>query len=653
MNIANLTIQNFLAINEAKVNLKERGLIAVEGRNEADPSADSNGAGKSSVLDAICWALYGVTARGVSSDAVINRHVGKDTFVSLEVEDDDGKTYNIVRYRKHKTGKNSVTVHEGANDLSKGTDKETQVVIEQIIGCSHSVFVSAIYAGQEAMPDLPGMTDKQLKVLIEEAAGISQLERCAVLAREKKAEVVNHMTANKTAMTRVDAEVNTKQILISTLADQRKNHRLTLVSAAEKKLEEARVLSEQGKLALKEFAASCESEADLEAEKLRVIQAAKDSTEASKATVEINRNISNLAGSLRVTENAIETIRNTIENLNHSAEAKPAHENCHACGSPISAEKHLEACKKRSQDIADKLDVAKNTESKMLARVEEIKQEIKRQEALLAEKQRIVDEGSSAVEVVVNLNERLSKTKKYRLVVETIKAQLNAAKVSYKNMIESIKNVDEEKDEFSKRSKPYEEEIEHLYGIIEKLRLKDAELERELILAEAAVTVFGPAGVRAHILDTVTPMLNERTAEYLSILSDGNLHANWSTLSKTAKGELREKFVIDVSNDTGSTNFAGLSGGEKRKVRLATAMALQDLVASRAAKPINIFIADEIDNALDGAGLERLMTVLENKARVRGTVLVVSHNSLSDWISDTIVVTKNASGGSTIAEYIH
>jgi len=86
-----------------------------------------------------------------------------------------------------------------------------------------------------------------------------------------------------------------------------------------------------------------------------------------------------------------------------------------------------------------------------------------------------------------------------------------------------------------------------------------------------------------------------------------------------------------------------LSGGEKRKVRLATAMALQDMVASRATKPISLFIADEVDDALDDAGLERLMGILDEKARDRGTVLVISHNSLTDWIRDHAIVTK--SGG--------
>ena len=148
-------------------------------------------------------------------------------------------------------------------------------------------------------------------------------------------------------------------------------------------------------------------------------------------------------------------------------------------------------------------------------------------------------------------------------------------------------------------------------------------------------------------MDHVAPFLNARTGHYLSALSDGNLKAIWSTLTKTAKGELREKFSIEVENATGGKSFGLLSGGEKRKVRLACAMALQDVVAQRASKPVELFMADEIDDALDEAGLERLMGLLDEKARERGTVLVISHHSLQDWIREVAVVTKEG-GKATI-----
>ena len=79
------------------------------------------------------------------------------------------------------------------------------------------------------------------------------------------------------------------------------------------------------------------------------------------------------------------------------------------------------------------------------------------------------------------------------------------------------------------------------------------------------------------------------------------------------------------------------------------APALQDLVARRATKPLELFFGDEIDDALDTAGLERLMGILEEKAKTNGTVIMISHNDLKDWCDNVITVTKK-DGKSTIED---
>lgn len=122
------------------------------------------------------------------------------------------------------------------------------------------------------------------------------------------------------------------------------------------------------------------------------------------------------------------------------------------------------------------------------------------------------------------------------------------------------------------------------------------------------------------------------------MLVDGNITAEWSTMDVTKKGEYRDKFNISVQKKGSSKSFQTLSGGEKRKVRIACSLALQDLVSNRASKNIDLFIGDEIDDALDTAGLERLMGILESKARERGTVLIISHKEMKSWFRETITL---------------
>lgn len=182
MDILSVKGQNFLALSEFYVETADRGLVLIQGDNKSDTSTDSNGAGKSSIADSISWALYGVTARGITGDKIVKRDTKGDTMVQVLVQD-GGTKYRIERYRKHSTYKNELRVYQilpgGAeNDLSKGTDKETQLVVNGIMGCTVDVFNAAIYAGQEQMPNLPGLTDKGLKLLLEEAAGTEELADC-------------------------------------------------------------------------------------------------------------------------------------------------------------------------------------------------------------------------------------------------------------------------------------------------------------------------------------------------------------------------------------------------------------------------------------------------------------------------------------------
>lgn len=66
-----LEITNFLTIGQATLQLDDRGLNVIQGVNDDDTSTN-NGAGKSSVVDALCWALYSATAREVKGDDVVN-----------------------------------------------------------------------------------------------------------------------------------------------------------------------------------------------------------------------------------------------------------------------------------------------------------------------------------------------------------------------------------------------------------------------------------------------------------------------------------------------------------------------------------------------------------------------------------------------------
>ncbi len=635
MNITKLNIRNFLAISNAEIDLDKRGLLLIQGVNDDDPSADSNGAGKSSIVDALCWSIYGVTARGVSGDAVVSNAVKKDCSVIVEVED-EGVDYKIMRYRKDTTQKNALLVIQRDSagietNLAKGTDRETQEVIDKIMGCSLDVFVAAIYAGQEKMPDLPGMTDKMLKMLIEEAAGVEALSQAYSIARER-------MNTAKTLFSRLEPEKKSLEEFLkgSTMAlndaeasslefeSQRKEKaksELAKTLPLKKAIEEAK-----RDLAHKESAESILAEMD--GVELAMTKQKDEQAKLKTFQAEVTRMSAELArqtAQLRAAKTAISAAEQELKDIDGQV-GKP----CGECGKTY--EKHDLATARLAR--LDKIKKLHEALEPVERQFNEAKVAYKNAQDAANDFERSMTDFTTMAAKYRTLSGALNDVRKVEQTIERLTGEIHA-------LGESAKAKLSEQNAWLKLIETHSKEIER---INEKLKEVYASIEKEgadLEMLENAVKVFGPAGVRAHILDTVTPFLNDRTQEYLGALSDGNIHAEWSTLAKTAKGELREKFNIEVTNDNGADSFAGLSGGEKRKARLACAMALQDMVAGRAAKPINIFIADEVDHALDESGLERLMGVLERKARERGTVLVISHNSLADWIDSVITVTKS------------
>ena len=649
MYFGKLSIKNFLVIGEAEVDLHNCGLTLIEGRNEDDESANSNGAGKSSLVDALCWCLYGVTGRGVSGDAVINKKAKKECVVGVEVWTEGLNCYYIERGRKSKRlGNNLIVQHVivDGNDvgsgceLTKTTVADTQALVNDLLGCSYEIFTSSIYAVQEKMPDLPALTDKALKTLIEEAAGLDKLQKASEIAHAKYQDCVRLTTETQGRIENLTSELSNNKKLLDDVVYERETHIRNATLERAQQLRYKDLLESELK---KASALPVEAVEAIEKKKAE-IQAKIDEYSFIEAKGAEKQRLAMSAQSHCVmTKKEIEKEKEKIADLNkeiNNLEAKIG-THCSECGKVYQAE-DLETAKK-----AIETQIANKTKE-VLKQIEDFKNQVAEAKVLAKDAEDFKKSMPSVTKLMSamnELNERLKKNQDVQFQIDTQKRELQ----NLKKTIEATEEVT------VKGETPYNKTIKTLEESIAKLEKdkKERESEHEKYaeqqkIAEAVDELYSRKGIRAHILDTVTPFLNERTAFYLNTLSDGEITATWQTLTKTAKGDFKEKFSIDVQSVKGANCFAGLSGGEKRKVRVATSMALQDLVASRAKKPIDLYIADEVDHALDASGLERMMSILEEKAKQFGTALVISHNSLRDWIDNSIVVTKR-DGISTVS----
>lgn len=636
MKITLVHIRNFMGVGEAKLSLADKGLVLIQGQNLDDTSQNSNGAGKSSLADAIFWCLYGKTARdGLGADEVVNTIAKKDCLVEIVAEDDDGSFYTIKRWRKlagapKKNGCSiSYTTATGAViDKTGGTDAITQQEIDQAIGCSEEVCAAAVYAGQDKLPNLPAMSDKPLKELIEEASGVTTLIKAYELARQR---LRDHERASDSwrldhvRLERVVQDAQTRLSDLTTRRDSFASKRAGEVAALKADLNDA-VGRARTKKAERDSIDPTRIEADIAALDAK-INAVHDENEEESRLLNAERDV---AGR-RI------TMETTYKRAADDARAKRAELDkikdkvgtpCSTCGKPY--EEH---------DLSSVSHIATEGLRTLVEKAREIGQDVSELKRLETDAQTVLATfraSKTDIRATVEERKRLATLLAVRTTAD--QAFTHESHVALR-LKKSLEDKQAEENPFIALVEKCDEELKSAIDDHRASEIKGAELEKAVMVGKDVCKVFGPAGVRAHILDTVTPLLNDRTAEYLGVLSDGRISAIWSTLVADAKGELKEKFAITVEKDGAGGSFAALSGGEKRKVRLACALALQDLVASRATKPLALFIADEIDDALDASGLERLMSILENKARERGTLLVISHNSLRDWIRDVCEVT--------------
>jgi DNA repair exonuclease SbcCD ATPase subunit len=639
MKFLNLRICNFLTIGDSgDLSLSDKGLVLIQGFNADDTSAVSNGAGKSSIPDALCWALYGETARGESGDSVVNNKAKKNCMVRVTLQDGES-IYEITRYRKHKDFKNSARVFmwnpasgypaSVGVDISRATEKDTQLQIDEIMGCRGDVFSAAIYAGQEKMPDLPRLTDKQLKMLIEQAAGVERLERAYTIAKDKEASVAREHAAEVSKLNGFNLRIEGAKATFHTQGEAFKafeNQRPTLQVHHR---HEAGMVAASMKAAHTALLAI--GEAPLKTE-LDGYQAQLSQHSASVVACNAGRAAKNAADmAVNTAQHEQGAVVKVITGLKAQlgALADSVGKPCPECGKPMTQAEIEESVNRLNEKMGAE-------KANLIAVIEKVR--VKQEEAAVAASK--IAELEAAIPDVSVISARIAEINAALLKANQYRSQLLLLKKDYDKFNAAA-------DEALKAPNPHQsgvevaaKQIREIEADIAATGVKITALEAALGVATAVSQVFSPAGVRAHILDTVTPFLNERTAEYLNALSDGNMSAIWSTLSTTKAGELREKFNIEVDNGKGGSSFGLISGGEKRKVRLACMLALQDLVSARATKSIDLWIGDEIDDAMDSAGLERLMTILECKARERGTVLVISHNELRDWVDQTVTVTK-------------
>ena len=189
LRIKNVTCKNFMSVGAQTqaVSFDTGQLTLVLGHNmDLGGDGSRNGTGKTTIINALSYALYGEALTNIRKDNLINKTNGKNMIVTVDF-DVNGKNYRIERGRKPNVLRLFVDGAEGAetndDDDAQGDSRETQKEIEKIVGFPHQMFKHIVALNTYTEPFLSMKANDQ-RAMIEQLLGITELSQKADLLKE-------------------------------------------------------------------------------------------------------------------------------------------------------------------------------------------------------------------------------------------------------------------------------------------------------------------------------------------------------------------------------------------------------------------------------------------------------------------------------------
>jgi DNA repair exonuclease SbcCD ATPase subunit len=330
--IKTLAVKNFMSVGNATqaVQFDRKDLTLVLGQNldlGGDDTGARNGTGKTTIINALSYALYGSALTNIRKDNLINKTNAKNMLVTIEFEK-DGIDYRIERGRKPNTMAFYVGGQEQEiTDESQGDSRETQAEIERMLGMSHDMFKHIVALNTYTEPFLSLKANDQ-RTIIEQLLGITMLSDKADALKEQLKATKDAITAEEYRIKAVsDANARIQEQIEATRRRQTmwNNKRLNDIAELEKALAVV---------------------GDLDVDQELANHDALDAyNEKTKKAAEINRwKIACETDQVRILKQ--------LDKLKKEIETLEKHE-CYACGQPIHDSKHEEVLNEKRTTLKE------------------------------------------------------------------------------------------------------------------------------------------------------------------------------------------------------------------------------------------------------------------------------------------------------------
>lgn len=702
--LSNIRAKNFLSWKDLNFNVV-KGATLIDGWNDDD--GRSEGSGKSAILNAVCWNLFGCLPKEANVDDVI-----KDGEKSCEVvlEFDNGDA--IVRTRKP----NDLYILKAGATIKGKDAKETQSLIEEYIGMNFETFCQSIYFAQNY--DKKFLTSGQA----DKGKILSSIQNLQVFDKARK-EVMDLASAEDKKITSLRNQLQVEEnniknlksqhaLITSFIEDKIKKHQAQASNLNQQKMmvtgNVARLASDIDSTNLKMSEIDLNSlqndETELNAAKSQYVTDLSAVTYQKTQIDTIRRSILAKENEGKTLATKYNTLQNKKQNLSN-IELNPTYLNL-LTQRKAQEEFHKSLSYKRLDDKRIQLIEYINNPTKIcpscgseLKNIDtsHVKQELN---AIIAQMDGMASDSASFIEnidkQIVSLGEQLSKdSENIDVDIADVLTQLQViSDYLDQNKVPSIDDLNAKEKEL----KSVISQIDDALGQTQSKKMQHLQLKSKLDMLvrqqtdymmqlsqiDQAIEQLGEpdvSGDEAKLQNIVIEMdqvafkydeinrLLEESKSYvqrLETLKDGfkeiksyvftnalnelNYRAN-QYLNDLFDVEASIKFTSEdqkietkITLDGKDRSLGLLSGGQNRRFNLAVDLALSDIVSQRKTSKLDLLVFDEYFKDLSEISMEKSLDLLKSR---KCPVLLIEHNTLFKNIVDNTFFVRLQDGTST------
>ena len=619
LNFKKVILHNFGSYGHAEVDLENKGICLVSGRNNyKKDNALSNGSGKSFLWSGICYALTGETISGLKSNLKnINAEEDAASYVTVEFLS-DADSYIITR---HIAPKSDLKISKNDVDISgKGLRESEKKLGEVLPDLTKDLIASTIIIGQGMPNKFSSFSPSGRKDLLE------KLTKSDFMVEDIRQRVTTRLTDLQRQIR--DCEDN---LLIHRTQNKTVENTLKVKEA---ELEKA-VQPDFTALLADLSKSIAEAKQQYEAASAAVVEKEKDYAEANTELLK-----------LLETSNA------------EAAEEKEAYETAFRAKVTERAQKEAEA-KTLAHTIAELkavIDTCPTCGQKLPGAV---KPDTAAQEAALAQLNVEIDTINKKVsEINAKHNDyQLQIKTKYEATISSLKLQLSRLAAEKGNLQREAQALAARCAEYTEKYNKviYEQEnwdkyYARLQAEIIGLQEEQSKTNSLILLLEAnkqdiaehlavvkKMETLTKRDFRGYLLENIIKYIDQVAKDYCDIVfktRDLEVYLDGNALDISYCGKM----------------FDNLSGGEKQRVDLILQFAIRNMLNAYLNTSSNILVLDEITDFLDKQSCKAIMTLIEKELATIESVFVVSHHAaeLELPIDSEIKVVKNEDGISEI-----